>query len=170
MKEINSKVVFILLGLLWFQMAVIPLIQIGDIRPDFLFLFVVFFAFFLDHRRTILCAFLLGCFKDFLTNRFFGLEAASFVLGAAILNEIASRFDREDPWVQSWSTFLFSFSALMIFQFLSGVVEEHASLNLFSLLKSFWISVYTTTLTLPAFSMFRSIVRLRPSVKQYELF
>ncbi len=155
---------------IWLQMAVFPVIAFRDIVPDSPLLLVAFFGLILDRERVVVYAFFAGFLKDLFVNSYFGLETASFVLGAIVLNQITSRFDREDPWVQAWATFLFSFFVLVAFCLFSAVVEERAPVHFLVWVKSLSIAGYTVIFIPVVFPLFKSIFRVQTLTRQYELF
>lgn len=171
LKPFNWRTWLVLFAIFLLQLTVVPLFSFWEIGPDLLLLFVAFWGLILDRNSAIFCAFLTGLLKDFLTNGYFGLETTSFVIAALILIEITIRFDRTDRWVQIWGTFIFVFSELLIFYFLSTTVEDKSYAGMPYFFKSFLIAVYTTIFSPFSFSFLKSIFGISElPARQYELF
>lgn len=167
---LNKRLALALAILGWLEFSIVPLISIRGVRPDFFFVFLVFYAFQIDTRSVIPLAFLLGLAKDFASNAFFGLETASLAGAAVLLRLLAVRFDREKRWIQMGSLFAFSGTALVLFSLAALLVQAPYGLNVPVMSKAFFIALYTTVF---GFALIPFLDRwLRPSLrqKQYELF
>lgn len=53
----NKRLIFILFVLIWFQLSLLSLFSIGQIKPDFFFIFLVFYALRINWKRVIELAF-----------------------------------------------------------------------------------------------------------------
>ncbi len=164
----NKRLIFILILLFWIEVSVLPFCSIHGIKPDLIFIFIAFYAFQIDWKRLVLLAFVLGIIRDLLTNSFFGLETASFVGGALLLQFFADQFYRE-RWIQILSLFLFSWVTLILYSIFTFVTEGHY-FNEWMLAQTFFISVYTTVVGAILFPIFEKRLKQVLRVKQYELF
>ncbi len=164
----NKRLIFILILLFWIEVSVLPFCSIRGIKPDLIFIFITFYAFQIDWKRLVLLAFVLGIIRDLLTNSFFGLETASFVGGALLLQFFADQFYRE-RWIQILSLFLFSWVTLILYSIFTFVTEGHY-FNEWMLAQTFFISVYTTVVGAILFPIFEKRLKQVLRVKQYELF
>ena len=164
----NKRLIFILILLFWIEVSVLPFCSIRGIKPDLIFIFITFYAFQIDWKRLVLLAFVLGIIRDLLTNSFFGLETASFVGGALLLQFFADQFYRE-RWIQILGLFLFSWVTLILYSIFTFVTEGHY-FNEWMLAQTFFISVYTTVVGAILFPIFEKRLKQVLRVKQYELF
>lgn len=166
----DRRLIAILLGLVWLELSVLPFFSVWGVKPDFFFVFLVFYAFRINWKRVIGLAFMLGLAKDLLTHSFFGLEAASLTAGAVLLQFLAVRFDREKKWV--WLAGLFSFSwftliAYSLAAWAAGAPYRWAGGTVH---QSFWIAAYTTLAGLALFPVLEKWLKPTLHEKQYELF
>ena len=166
----SKRLIFVLIGLIWFQLSFLPLFSVGQIKPDFFFMFIVYYAFRIDWKRVVSLAFLVGLLEDLMTNSFFGLETASYVGGAILLRFIAIRFERDKLWIQLASLFCFSWTALILFLVVSALIHGRFLLDEWGLVKTFLISAYTTAVGSLAFPLFEKWLRPALKQRQYELF
>lgn len=166
----NKRVIFVLLLLMWAELSLVPFFSIRGVKPDFLFIFLAFYAFKVEWKRLIRVAFVVGMLRDLMTNSFFGLETAAFVGSALALQFFAIQFDREKKWIQMVSLFIFSYFNLILFFSLNIFVAGHYQPIDWFWIKVFFISLYTTGV---GFLLFPFLERwLQPVLydKQYELF
>ena len=167
----DQRLVLILFGIVWLELSLLPLVTIGQIKPDLFLIFIAFYAFRINWRRVVTLAFFVGLIQDLLTNSFFGLETASYVGGAILLRFFALRFDRDKRWIQWASLFTFSWFRLLLFVALSFFIEDQVSrLNEWVLMKTFLISVFTTVAGAALFPLLERLPRNIFREKQYELF
>ncbi len=167
----DQRLIFLLLGIVWLELSVLPLISINQIKPDFLFIFIVFYAFRINWNRVVTLAFFVGLIRDLLTNSFFGLETAACVGGAILVRFFAIRFDRDKRWIQLASLFTFSWANLLLFSSMDFLVHEHHHLfNQWTLVRMFLISVYTTVVGIVFLPLLEKLPRSIFREKQYELF
>ena len=167
----DQRLIFILLFMVWFQLSWLPLFSIGQIKPDFLFVFIAFYAFQINWNRVLTLAFCVGLVRDLLTNSFFGLETASCVGGALLLRFFATRFDRDKRWIQLASLFAFSWFSLLLFLALEFLlIHERLHFGEWIFLKTFLISIYTTTVGVLLLPLLERLPRSIFREKQYELF
>ena len=159
-----------LLILVWLELTLLPFFFIWRVKPDLFFLFLAFYAFRINRREIVPLAFLLGFVKDLLTNSLFGLETASYVSGAALLQFLAVRFDREERWIQLAGLFTFSQSTLIFYSVLAWLGGAPYPLSEAVLVKSFWVSVYTTLIGFVLFPALEKWLKPRLHARQYELF
>ena len=164
------KIFFVVITIIWFQLAAAPWFSINGIFPDFPILFLSFFAFILGYHRILLYVFLVGILKDLLSSAYFGLETVSLLSGAVLFFQIVERFDRQNEWVQAWATFVFSFLVLTFYAVLLRIVQEGYTMGTVFWIRCFLTSLYTSILTPLVFPFFRHIFRLNLNAKQYELF
>ena len=166
----NRRLILILVCLIWIEFSLAHYFSLGEAKPNFPFLFLVFYAFRVQWKRLVTLAFGLGLALDLLTNVHFGLQTASLVVGAVILKFFAVRFDRDKRWIQLACLFSFSWSALLGFALLSVFVEGPNRMNEWMLGESVFASLYTTAVGACLFPLLEKwlVPALRP--KQYELF
>ena len=168
--RIDWKVFWVILSCAILQMTIVPWVSVGGIAPNLCFLFVAFYAFQLNHHQIFLIAFATGLFRDFLTQSFFGIDTVSLVFGSLVLQQMASRLDRDNFWVQFWGVFLFSFVSLLINLILLSSIQQAWMLNGYQLAKAFLITVYTTLGAFLAFPFLKRLFNVSALAKQYELF
>ncbi len=165
----NKRLILVLLLLFWIELSILPFCSIRNIKPDLIFIFIAFYAFQIDWKRLVPLAFVLGIIRDLLTNSFFGIETASLIGGALLLQFFADQFYREKRWVQILG--LFSFSCFTLFLYSIFVfVTEGRYLDERMLIKTFFISAYTTAAGAILFPLFEKWFKRALYVKQYELF
>lgn len=164
----NKRLIFILILLFWIEVSILPFCSIRGIKPDLIFIFITFYAFQIDWKRLVPLAFVLGIIRDLLTNSFFGLETASFVGGALLLQFFADQFYRE-RWIQILGLFLFSWATLILYSIFTFITEGHY-FNERMLAQTFFISIYTTVIGAILFPIFEKRLKQVLYVKQYELF
>lgn len=167
---VSKRVLFILIGIIWFELTVLPIFSVGTVKPNLFFIFLVFYAFHIDYYHLVGLALFFGLAKDIFTNSFFGLETASYVSSAALLQYAVMRLDREKKWIQWSSLFVFSFTNLLIFSFLALFVQRKYGLSLPVLGQAFFVSFYTTLLGAVLFPFFGRWAVAGYKSKQYELF
>ena len=167
---LSKRLMVILFLLIWLEFSVLPFISLREIKPDFFFIFLAFYAFRIDQRSVIPLAFFLGLVKDLITNSFFGLETASYVCGAVLLSFLAVRFDREKRWIQIASLFVFSWGTLVCFAVLALFVQRQYGLNLLVVAHTFLVAFYTSLLSFVFLPFLDRYVRPGLKQKQYELF
>ena len=166
----SKRLILICLGLIWLELSILPLLSIWQVKPDFFFIFLVFYAFRVDYRSLFPLAFVFGIAKDLLANSFFGLEVASYVSSSFLLQFLAVRFDREKRWIQLVSLFVFSFTSLILFSIFALLVQKQYGLNAQVMIKAFLISLYTTFFGFLLFPFLDRWLRATLRQKQYELF
>ncbi len=167
----DQRLVFLLLGIVWLELSLLPLISINQIKPDFFFIFIVFYAFRISWNRVITLAFFVGLVRDLLTNSFFGLETASCVGGAMLVRFFAIRFDRDKRWIQLASLFTFAWFSLVLFASMDFLVHEHHHpFNEWVLVRTFLISAYTTVVGTAFLPLLEKLPKSIFWEKQYELF
>lgn len=164
----NKRLIFVLILLFWIEVSLLPYFSIRGIKPDLIFIFITFYAFQIDWKRLVLLAFVLGIVRDLLTNSFFGLETASFVGGALLLQFFADQFYREQ-WIQILGLFLFSWVTLILYSIFTFVTEGHY-FNERMLVETFFISIYTTAVGAILFPILEKRLKQALHVRQYELF
>lgn len=140
------------------------------IKPNFFFVFLAFYAFRINWKNTVFLGFLMGLIQDLITNSFFGLEIASYVGGAVLLQFFAVRFDREKHWIQLVSLFFFSWFSLILFSLLSVLVQHAYRLNEWVLMDTFFVSLYTAAIGFVLFPLFEKWLKPALQERQYELF
>lgn len=166
----GKRLSLILLGLLWLEFSLLPILTVGQIKPDFFLIFLVFYAFRINWKRIVTLAFFVGLIQDLTTNSFFGLETASCVGASVLLRFVAIRLDRDKTWIQGLSLFCFSWLALTFFSLGASLTQGTLPADSSMVLKNFSVSVYTTA---AGFLLFPLLERwLKPALysKQYELF
>ncbi|MBI1977591.1 MAG: rod shape-determining protein MreD [Candidatus Omnitrophica bacterium] len=156
--------------LVWFELSLLPLFSILQIKPDLFLIFLTFYAFRIDWNQIIPLAFLLGIVQDLVTNSLFGLETASYVGGAMLLHFFAVRFDREKRWIQLASLFCVSWLILILFSVFSILMEGHRIPLEWVFTKTFLIAIYTTALGAACFPVFEKWLIPFFGPRQYELF
>ena len=166
----NKRLILVLLGLIWFELSFLPLFSIEQMKPDLFFIFLVFYAFQINWKRVVTLAFLIGFIQDLVTNWFFGLQTASYVAGAVLLQFFAIRFDRDKRWIQLTSLCAFSWVSLLLFSFLAFLIQPRYHLGEWVLVKTFLISIYTTVIGAILFPLFEKWLKPALRDKQYELF
>ncbi len=167
----DQRLVFILLAIVWFELSWLSLFSINQIKPDFFFIFIAFYAFRISWKRVVTLAFFVGLIRDLLTNSFFGLETAACVGGALLLQFFVIRFDRDKRWIQLASLFAFSWFNLLLFLALKFLLfREYFHFSEWIFLKMFLISIYTTAVGSFAFPLLEQLPRSIFREKQYELF
>lgn len=159
-----------LLILAWLELTIFPFFFIWEIKPDFFFLFLAFYAFRINRREILPLAFLLGFIKDLMTNSFFGLETASYAVGAVLLQFLAVRFDRDERWIQLAGLFSFSWCTLIFYFLIAWLVGQPYPFNEAALVKSFFISGYTAVSGFVLFPVLEKWLKPTLHARQYELF
>ena len=167
---IDRRLILVLLTLTWIELSLLPLLTVGGIKPNFFYVFLVFYAFRINWKRLVALSLMVGLIQDFMTNSFFGLETASVVGAAILLRFLAMRFDREKAWIQLASLFCFTWVALTFFSVLSLLVGERFLLDPKSLTQCALISVYTTGIGAVLFPWFEKWLKPALRQRQYELF
>ena len=165
----NKRLILVLLLLFWIEISILPFCSIRNIRPDLIFIFIAFYTFHVDWKRLIPLAFVLGIIRDLMTNSFFGLETASFIGGALLLQFFADQFYRDKRWIQAVGLFSFSWCTLLLYSIFMFVTEGRYP-DEQMMIKTFFISVYTTVLGIILFPFFGKWFKHTLHVKQYELF
>lgn len=165
----NKRLILVALILIWIEASLLPYFAIRNIKPDLIFILIAFYAFQVDWKRLVPLAFLLGVIRDLMTNAFFGVETASLVGGAFLLQFFADQFDRDERWLQLSGLFTFSCFTLLLYAIFSFVtkpypIREQVFLNIF------FTSVYTTVLGAVLIPFFVKVLKQHLFVKQYELF
>ena len=166
----DQRLVLLLLAIVWVELAFLPFFSIGDIKPNFFFIFIAFYAFRINWKRVATLAFFVGLIQDVLTNSFFGLETASCVGGAWLLRFFAGRLDRDKRWIQFASLFAFSWASLLLFAGIEFLIVGNHHFSEWILTKTFLISVYTTLAGTALFPLLEKLPRGIFQEKQYELF
>lgn len=164
----NKRLIFVLILLFWIEVSILPFCSIRGVKPDLIFIFIAFYAFQINWKRLVPLAFVLGMIRDLLTNSFFGLETASFIGGALLLQFFADQFYRE-RWIQLLGLFLFSWFTLLLYSGFTLITEGHY-FDERMLIETFFISLYTTLVGMVLFPFFETRLRRVLHVKQYELF
>lgn len=159
-----------ILILVWLELTLLPFFFIWEPKPDLFFVFLAFYAFRINQREMIPLAFLLGFIKDLLANSFFGLETASFVGGAFLLQFLAVRFDREERWIQLAGLFSFSCYTLIFYSMIAWIVGTPYQAAEAVFAKSFLISAYTAAAGLVLFPLLEQWLKPTLRTRQYELF
>ena len=166
----DHRLILVLLGLAWLELSILPFFSVGGIKPDFFFVFLAFYAFRINWKHVVKLALVLGLVRDSLTNTFFGLETASCVAGALLLQFLALRLDRDKPWIQMGSLFCFSWTSLLVFSILALFVQAPYGMSETTPLRIFFVSVYTTMTGILLFPVFERWLKPSLRAKQYELF
>jgi rod shape-determining protein MreD len=166
----DRKLIAILLVLAWMELSLIPALSIRMVKPDLFFVFLVFYAFRVNWHRVTVLALMLGLLKDLFSNSFFGLETASFTVAAVLLEFLAVQFDREKRLIQCLSLFAFSWVAMLVYSFLSSVVQADLAVDSHLTSTMFVAALYTTLVALALFPFLEKWVRPLLAAKQYELF
>ena len=157
-------------GIAGLQFLITPFFSFQGIGPDLFVIFLVFYTFHVDWRHISPLAFFVGLVQDLITNSFFGLETASYVLGALVLQFFAIRFDREKRWIQLASLFCVSWFMLIIFSLLSFFIEAHSISGEWILIKTISIALYTTGVGFLVYPVLEKHALSLFGRKQYELF
>ena len=166
----NKRLILVLAVLFWAELSLLPFFLIRGIKPDLPFVVLAFYAFRVNWKRVVTFAFWVGLIQDLLVNSFFGLHAASYVLGSLALQFFALRFDRDKLWIQMASLFCFSFLTLFIFSGISFLVEAPVWSDEWFLFRLFGISFYTVLVGLVLFPLLDHWLKLMFPNRQYELF
>ena len=166
----NKRLILVLTVLFWAELSLLPLFTIKYIKPDLPSVLLAFYAFKVNWKRLISFAFIIGLIQDFLTNSFFGLHTASYVMGSLALQFFALRLDRDKLWIQMASLFNFTLISLFVFSFLSFVVQEPHRLDEWMFFRMCGISVYTVVVGLILFPVLDHWLKIVFHTKQYELF
>ena len=165
----NKRLILILIFLFWIEISILPFCVIYGIKPDLIFIFITFYAFQISWKQLIPLVFVLGIVRDLLTNSFFGVETASLVGGALLLQFFADQFYRDERWIQAVGLFSFSWFTLFLYSIFTFVTEGHY-LDEQMLSRTFFISLYTAVLGIILFPFFEKRFKGVLLVKQYELF
>lgn len=165
----NRQLILTLILLFWIEISILPFCSIHGIKPDLIFIFIAFYAFQIGWKQLIPLAFVLGIIRDLLTNSFFGVETASLVGGALLLQFFADQFYRDERWIQAFGLFSFSWFTLMLYSIFTLVVDGQFLVEQM-LSKTFFISLYTAVLGTLLFPLFEKRFKNVLYVKQYELF
>lgn len=165
----NKRLILILALLFWIEISILPFCTIRGIKPDLIFIFITFYAFQIGWKQLIPLAFALGMARDLMTNSFFGVETASFIGGALLLQFFADQFYRDERWIQAVGLFSFSCFTLLLYSIFTFVTEGHY-FDEQMLSKTFFVSLYTTALGLILFPFLEKRLKHVLYVKQYELF
>ena len=166
----NKRLILISLCLVWAELSLLSYLTIQNVKPDFFFIFLVFYAFRVDYRSVVTLALCFGLVKDVFANSFFGLETSSYVGGSILLRFLAAKFDREKQWLQMISLFMFSWFSLILFSFFALLVQKRYGFTPQVAVKAFLISAYTTILGALAIPLFDRWLGHTLRQKQYELF
>ena len=166
----SKRLVAILFVLLWLELSLPPIFSAQPVKPNFFFIFLAFYAFRINWKNTVFLAFLIGLIQDLVTGAFFGLETASYVGGAVLLQFFSVRFDREKPWIQLVSLFFFSWFVLILFSLLSVLVQHAYRLNEWILMNAFFVSLYTIAVGFFVFPLLEKWLKPVLRERQYELF
>lgn len=168
MKSLRRRTLLVSGFVIWLQMAFVPAISVKGAAPDLMLLLIAFYAFAIDYRDVVWVGFFLGLCRDFLSHSFFGLETASFVSSALLLQYAVMEFNRGDYFVTLLGVFLFLIVALSIPVLLMIAVRGTGqAAAVFP--RVLFISVYTTVAAVGVFPVFRRLFGMG-SEKQYELF
>ncbi len=166
----SKRVILILLGLVWVELTILPAVAIYGIKPNLFFVFLVFYAFHVNYRSLVVLALLFGLVKDVYTNTLFGMETASYVISAALLEFVVLRLEREKTWIQWMSLFVFSWASVLIFSLLAVVIHKPYGVSVKVLRDSFFVALYTLFLGFAIFPLLSRWIRFGARTRQYELF
>ena len=170
MRFFDRELILVLAVLVWIELSWPPLFSVGGVRPEPFFIFLAFYAFRIDWKRVVGLGLAVGLIQDFFTNSFFGLEAASYVAGTALLQFFAIRFDRDKRAVQLTSLFFFSWFTLILFSLMARLTGSALVLDPSNFLKALFISVYTTLAGSLLFPVLEKWLKPVFRQRQYELF
>lgn len=165
-----DKFIFLCCGLFWLELSFLPMITDSQARPDLFAVFLTFYAFQINRKHLALWGFLLGFLKDVFGNSFFGLETASYVSGAVLLQFISDQFDRDKRWIHLISVFLFCFFTLSMFTGLKFLVYPFDGVTWIELREIFMISIFSSVLSFFLFPLLEKWLKQVLHQKQYELF
>lgn len=158
------------LGIVWLELTLIPMFSYGAFRMDLFIIFIAFYAFRVGWKELIWVALICGFLKELVSNSFFGLQMASYAGGAFLLQFIASRFDRDDRWIQLAGLLSFAWLVLILYVTLGLLIGLFDSFNGSVGLESILIALYTTLVGFFIFPLLEKWLRPQLKVRQYELF
>ncbi len=164
---ISGRLLILLALLIPLQYGLAPLLP-G--QPDFLYLLVLDFAFFMSWERTPFFAAGVGLLKDLLGGHLFGIHTLTLSIMGVLLSLALQKLERENAWVRTAVTFLFvGLSEALSFS-LGVWLEEKQMWGPGFFPSVFWTSLYTGLLA-PGFFWFTHRWFKRTSFRrQYELF
>lgn len=166
----DKRLVLIFLIVLWLQISFPKFSSLYQIKPDFFLIFLTFYAFQINWKKTLSLAVFIGLTKDLFSNSFFGIETASIMVAALLLQFCAAQLDRDKKTIQITSLFMFTLIHLFLFSILNFVVGGKWLLDQTFLIKCFLISAYTSMAGFVLFPFFERWLKYILHDKQYELF
>ena len=167
---LSGRVIFYLFLLLVVDLTIMPLLCIGPLYPQLLYLMVLYAAFQWGWQRTIPMALAVGILRDLTGSQFLGFETASFVLASMILDLLVQKMEREFVLLRFAAAFIFVFCASMFHLILVSLVTGTIYLSWYRCWVVFGSSLYTALLMPLFFYVTAKWFGDRAVLKQYELF
>jgi rod shape-determining protein MreD len=161
----------LLLVLLCLDLTVAPLIQVLGAQPLFLYLVILYVAFYWPGAKLLPLAGLVGALRDLTTSPVAGIETAAVVLMTFFLHWAVQKMDRQSLLVKETAAFLFVLGIESIIATGAAQFDGHPVFTM--TWRSVLISSVYTALISPLFFFLMSILfddRERSYRQQYELF
>jgi rod shape-determining protein MreD len=96
--------ILIVVVLLAAQVALGPLISVGQIQPNFLAIYVIYWTVRRGPRDGIWLGFAIGIVQDIVTTQFLGISPLSFAITCFIIGKLCALWPASSRW--SWMAWL----------------------------------------------------------------
>lgn len=154
-KYFGPQLVFLLFLFFLLELTVMPFASVFGVKPDLLFVLVVFYSIFIYPNRTPHFAVLVGLLSELFSGTLFGFETVSYGVSGFMLWFLVSKIDRDHISNQGLLLFLFSFFNLLLLSLLNLSLRETSFTFQDALLRNLGTSLYTTVIGLVLFYLVR---------------
>jgi rod shape-determining protein MreD len=143
---------------IFIQITILDTVQLFGIKPDLVFILVIFYAFLRGQREGAFWGFLAGFLKDVATGSYFGLNALDHLAAGYLAGLIQTALYKDNPFVVSLVTALVCF--------VNGLIH-YLLLFYLGIFISPWIAVFKIALSASGYNAIVALFLYRWFFRSY---
>lgn len=143
------------------SLYMMPFLAFRGIQPDLWIVLILFYAFRVNWKRVPAFAMAVGCLRDLLSVRVFGVEIFALGVSALLLSYVVGKIERELAWILLASAFLFSLFYDLLRLGTVAYFSAGFELEWLHVARSAATAFYSTAVLLLAFSLFELLTGTR---------
>lgn len=126
------------------ELILVPVISIGDVMPDIMLLYVIYFALFCPHDDIPIYCWLMGLIRDLMFEQRLGAFAIAYLVTALVIRYVRGLVFRRSVFSQAIITFIFAIGVYWFMSFFRSITSGGSVL--FYGEKSIYIAFYSAIL------------------------